>query len=507
MYKSSNKRIAKNTLLLYFRMLAVMLVGIFTSRVTLDALGVRDFGLYNVVGAIVGMLTFVNSNLSQAASRFLTCSLGNDDLMLRRKTFSTMINLQLALIAFSLVILLGVGLWVINYHANIPPERLEAVRCAFYCVVGTTAASLFATPFNSAIIAYERMGAFAWMSIFDVGSKLAIAYALYGATVDRLKLYAALMLAVQVIYSFLYVIYCKTQFGDLCYCLTFDRKLIKEIFSFAGWSFITSILIVLTTQGFTLLNQKYFGPELVAAFTVASMVQCHVMSFISNFRVAANPQIVKSYAAGRLEESKNLLIDSTLLSVFILLVLGVPTFVYADQLLALWLVEVPQWSVTFVRIILVGTFFSLFDISLYMALYAKGRLRENVIVNVVNGLVMFSVAFVLIRVFHWEYATAFATALMNFVLALFLKPFIVHKVVGYEWKDFIRLYIPTFRVAVLSAAIGWLAYVSSPSGALWMFAGGAVCAFLVAITSWFAGVPADYKVKIMGMIRERLARG
>lgn len=504
MYQASNKRIAKNTILLYLRMLVVMGVGLYTSRVVLASLGVRDFGLYNVVGAVVGMLTFLNASMSTAGSRFLTCILGKDDLPLIRKTWSTLINTQAVLAILTVLVLFVVGFWLVETKANIPAERLTAVRFAFYCAMITTAIGLLTTPFSAAIIAYERMDAFAWFSIIDVVAKLLIAYAVALTGHDKLKFYAAMMALSQALYSLANVSYCKIKFRTLRYMRTLDWRLIREIYSFAGWHLLTMIAVMLSTQGLTFLNQRYFGPELVAAFALAVSVETHVMSFVNNFRAAANPQIVKTYATGQFSESKDILINSTLLAFFLYLMLAVPIFIFADQILSLWLLEVPRWSVPFVRICLVNGLISVFDISLYMGIYANGHLVENATVNVCLGFAKFLLAWVVISKTNWPYSAAVVQCSVYAVTGFISKPLILRKRVAYRWPDFRRLLFPSVKIFAMTVLIAVATYKLTPSGILWMICGGILCATLIGVCNWYIGVPLAYRQKVMAIVRKKI---
>ena len=499
-----SRRIVKNTICLYIRMLVVLFVGLFTSRVLLHHLGVEDFGLYNVVGAVVTSLAFLTNSLATAGSRFFTYALGERDDRKLIETYSMIINIQLVLIVLTIVFAACFGEWMLMSRINIPLERLSAVRFAMYAVVITTGIRLFTVPFSSAIIAYERMDAFAWFSIFDIFAKLGIAYGVASTTMDRLKVYSLMLSLVELVYGILLVSYSKHNFKQLKYIFCWNVKLFKGIFAFAGWQMLTGLSVMLGTQGYTILNQKYFGAELVAAFSVAMMVQGHLMAFISNFKTAANPQIIKSYAAGKVEESKKLLIDAGVFSVVIFLILAVPVFIYAERILSIWLVEVPKWTVAFIRIVLCYAYFSIFDTSLYTALYAQGRLKENVLSNIVISAICFAVSWLLIMWAGCPYTTALSSLASVVVIALVVKPIILNKTMGYGFQDFARLYVPSFRVLVPCGIVGYLFFKCTPAGILGLLFGGTLCAVCVTMVSWFCALTPRQRGWALGLVREKL---
>ena len=301
------KRIAKNTLVLYFRMLIVMFVGLFTSRVMLQALGVADYGLYGVAMSVVAMFVFVNGSLSGASSRFLVVELGKGTPGSLKRTFSTIFIVHLALACIFTLILETIGLLFLETKLNIDPSRISAVKWAYHCGVVVTFLNITQVPYRAIITAHERMSAFAWMSLYDVFAKLAIVYLLMISPFDRLQFYATLLTLSSATTIAIYRIYCIRNFTEARFRRVFDSHLLKPIFSFAGWHVATQVIIMLSSQGLVMLNQRYFGPALVAAISIASTVKSHIRAFIDNFKAAANPQIIKLYACGKLEESKRLL--------------------------------------------------------------------------------------------------------------------------------------------------------------------------------------------------------
>lgn len=276
---SGNKRIAKNTLLLYFRMLLTILVGLYTSRVVLNTLGISDYGVYNIVGGVVTMLAFLNSAMVAASQRFISFELGTGDLEKLKKVFCTSVSIHITLAILILIVAETIGLWFVNAYLNIPLDRMEAANWVYQCSVLTLILTIISVPYNSCIVAHEHMRAFAYVSIVEVILKLAIVYLLLIGDFDKLILYAILIAVVAFIIRIIYGIYCKQNFEECTYHFLFDRKLFKEMFAFAGWSVIGNLGFSLKDQGSNIILNLFGGTTVNAARGIAMQVN----GIISNF--------------------------------------------------------------------------------------------------------------------------------------------------------------------------------------------------------------------------------
>lgn len=294
----NNKRIAKNTLLLYFRMLFMMVVSLYTSRVVLNALGVEDFGIYNVVGGVVAMFSMLSGSLSAAITRFITYELGTGNQENLKKIFSSAVTIQLWLAILIIFLAEAVGVWFLNVKMNIPEIRMTAANWVFQFSVLTFAVNLISVPYNASIIAHERMSAFAYISILEAIGKLAIAFLVVVSSIDRLVFYAILMCVVALIVRLAYGFYCKRHFDECTYHFIFDKDLLKRMFGFAGWNFIGAASSILRDQGGNIIINLFAGPTVNAARGIAFQVNNAIHGFVSNFMTALNPQITKSYASG-----------------------------------------------------------------------------------------------------------------------------------------------------------------------------------------------------------------
>ena len=414
---SGNKTIAKNTVFLYIRTFITMIISLYTSRVILQVLGINDFGIYQAVGGIVGLLSFLNSALSAGTSRFLTYELGTGNKEKLKNTFST--TLTVHIILSLIIVLLGetLGLWYFNTKMVISADRFSAAAWVFHLSMLTAIISIVSVPFNSAIIAHERMKIFAYIGVVDAILRLAIVFLLTSGNI-------------------FYVLYFKLSFNESKVNFFFiDKKLFKEIFSFSGWGIIAGSAIALNTQGILLLLNYFFTPSVVAARAVSLQVYSAANLFVSNFRTAANPQIVKKLAAGDIVGSHNLLLQSTKFSYYLMLLLCLPICLLASPLLNLWLIEVPDYAVPFLQLVIIQSLFQVFDTSFYTALYAVGRIKENALISPMISLLSFPIVFVLFKMGASPLALSWISIIVFAIAGFLLKPMLIVKIADYSWSE------------------------------------------------------------------------
>lgn len=480
--KVDSKLVAKNTLVLYFRMLAVMFIGLFTSRVQLQALGVENYGLYGVAMATVAMFAFINGSLSMASSRFLTVEMGKGTIGTVKRVFSTVLTCQFAVACLVVLLLETIGLYVLGTKLNIAPDRVFAVKWAFHCGVASTFLSITQVPYGAVIIAHERMSAFAYMTFYDVAVKLLIVYLLFIAPFDRLITYATLFFLSSCTTIAVYRIYCLLNFTESRFRRVFDRRIFKEISGFIGWQFLSQIAVLSVTQMGTLLNQRYFGPAVVAAATIGAGLYNHVNGFIGNFKAAANPQIIKLYAAGEFDKSKQLLIESVHYSAFLLLILGVPVWFYAPEIFSLWLGDnVPQYAVAFLRMILAWAFFQNFDYSMFIVIYADGRMKYNTYCDLVFYPVTSIAVWFSIKTWGCPYTTAIGQGCMAVALALLVKPMLLHFMSRYSFIDYVRMFVPAFSGLAICVAMDYFLWCVLPHGMMFLVFD---CAVVAVVNGW-----------------------
>ena len=393
----NNKRIAKNTLLLYFRMLFMIVINLYTSRVVLNALGVEDFGIYNVVGGVVAMFSMLSGSLSAAITRFITYELGTGNQENLNKIFSSALTIQIWLVILIILLAEAVGVWFLNVKMSIPEARIIAVNWAFQFSVLTFAINLISVPYNASIIAHERMSAFAYISILEAIGKLAIAFLIIISPMDKLVFYAILMCAVALIVRFAYGIYCKKNFRECTYHFIFDKDLLKRMFGFAGWNFIGVTSNVLRDQGGNVVINLFCGPAVNAARGIAFQVNTAINGFVTNFMTALNPQITKSYAVGDREYMMTLIFQGARLSYYMLLLLSLPVLINTHYILEIWLKIVPEHTVLFVQLILVFAMSESISNPLITAMLATGKIRNYQLVVGALQMINLPVSYILLR--------------------------------------------------------------------------------------------------------------
>ncbi len=450
---SNTKRIAKNTVMLYFRMLLTMVISLYTSRVVLSVLGVEDYGIYNAVGGAVVLFGFINGAMITSTQRFLNFELGRGDTQRLGKVFSTSVAIH-AVIAMVVVILCEtVGLWLLNHKMTIPPERMEAAHWVFHISIVSTVITILSSPYNAAIVAHEKMSAFAYISIVDVTLKLLIVYLLTIVDFDKLILYAILIMAVQLGIRLLYTTYCRRHFQETKFRIVKDRALLREMASFAGWNIWGNCAGVAFTQGLNVLLNIFFDPAVSAARAVAVQVQGAVSQFSTNFQMAINPQITKSFAAGDREYMHSLIFRSSKFTFFILLMLVLPLILEAETVLDIWLKNVPQYSSVFLRLILCVTVIDAVANPLMISAQASGKVK--VYQSVVGGILLaiLPISYVVLKL-GGDPASVFVVHLAVCAVAFVVRLLIVRPLVGLSLGKYFRKAIfPCIAVLVPSAAL------------------------------------------------------
>lgn len=450
---SNNKRIAKNTLFLYIRMLLMMVVSLYTSRVVLEVLGVTDFGIYNVVGGIVSMLGFLNSSMSNAVQRFLSYEIGKgaDGKVAHVFNIAILAHFIIALVVF--VILELAGVWYLNNQMVLPPERLVAANWVLQCTIVTTMFSIIQVPYNGIIIAKEDMGIYAYVSIFEAILKLLIVYLLLIGSFDRLKLYAVLMMLTTLVVLMINRIYCIQKYRESHFKFVRDKVLLKEMSSFASWNMIGEIAWVMTGQGVNMILNLFFGPTVNAARGLAEQVNAAVIRFINNFQVALNPQIIKSYSAGELDEMKRLLYMGTKISYFVLFLLALPVIFEMDFILSLWLNDVPEHTTLFCKLILISSLTACVSNLLAQVAKAYGKIRKYQMIVSLFLLLNFPFSYFILVLG----ASAEMTVVVNIVIQgilLFVRLLLIRPMIALSIKQFVlNVMIPIIGVTGVAVVI------------------------------------------------------
>lgn len=452
----NNKRIAKNTLLLYVRMLFMMAVSLYTSRVVLNALGVEDFGIYNVIGGVVAMFSILSGSLSAAITRFITYELGTENQENLKKIFSTAVTIQISLAILIILLAEVTGVWFLNVKMNIPDERIVAANWVFQFSILTFAINLISVPYNASIIAHERMSAFAYISILEAIGKLAIAFLIIISPMDKLIFYAILMCIVALVIRFAYGVYCKRHFEECTYHFIFDKDLLKRMFGFAGWNFIGAASAVLRDQGGNVVINLFCGPAVNAARGIAFQVNAAISGFVTNFMTALSPQITKSYASGEHHYMMTLIYQGARFSFYMLLLLSLPVLLNTHYLLELWLKIVPDHTVLFVQLVLAFAMSESISNPLVTAMLATGRIRNYQLV--VGGLQMMNlpISYVLLRMDVFP-EVIIVVAIGISQCCLVARLLMLRGMIGLSVKKYLKkVYINILTVTIAAAIIPFL---------------------------------------------------
>ena len=407
--QQNNKRIAKNTLLLYFCMLFSMGIGLFTSRIVLESLGIEDYGIYNLVGGIVTIFAFLNSAMIATSQRFISYELGKGNLHKLKDVFCTTLTIHIA-IAFIIVVLSEViGVWFLNTKLNIPSDRMMAANWTLQLSIFVFAVNVISVPYNASIVAHEKMSAFAYISIFEVSLKLAIAYLLLFISYDKLIVYSILVFCVALLLRSLYCFYCKRHFEECHYTFSFNIEQFREMFAFAGWSLVGNLGFSFKDQLSNILLNLFFGTVVNAARGISVQVGSLINSFSANFMMAMNPQITKSYAVGDLYRSKELVYAGCRFSFYLLAVISLPIMINITYILNLWLVEVPQYTDIFLILTIVCNLLYAISSPLTTAMQATGRIKWFQVIICIVMLTELPIAYLLLSIGYPPYSVLYAS--------------------------------------------------------------------------------------------------
>ena len=446
----NNKRIAQNTLLLYFRMLFLMLVSLYTSRVNLNALGIEDFGIYNVVGGLVAMFSIISGSLVSSISRFITFELGTENKEKLKKVFSTAVSIQFFLVIIVVILAETIGLWFLNNKMVIPEERILAANIIYQFSIISFALSLMSIPYTGTIVAHEKMSAFTYISIFDVIGKLAVALTISIAPIDKLIWFAGFIVFNSTIIQSIYIFYCKRHFDECRFHFIWNKQIFQQIFSFAGWNFIGASSAVLRDHGGNIIINLFCGPTVNAARGIAFQVNNAIQGFVSNFMTALNPQITKSYAAKNYTYMMTLIFQGARLSFYMLLLLSLPIIINTHYLLTLWLNTVPEHTVLFVRLVLIFAMSESISGPLITAMLATGNIRNYQII--VGGLQMLNLptSYILLSLGAIP-ETVLIVAVLISQCCLMARLYMLKKMIKLKIKDYLKkVYFNIITVSIIA---------------------------------------------------------
>ena len=446
----NNKRIAKNTLFLYFRMLFTMSVSLYTSRIVLAVLGEDDLGTYGVVGGVVAMFSFLNSSLADGTQRFLTFELGKNDFVKLKHTFAASLNIHILLAIVILILAETIGLWFVMHKLNIPSGRENAALWIYQFSILSMFISITQVPYNASIIAHERMNIFAYFSIIDVMLKLLIVYLLTISGYDKLITYAVLYFTVTILTITFYFIYCRKQFDECRFGLFYEKSLYTSILSFSGWNLMGCGAVMGATQGINILLNIFFNPAVNAARELAVRVNSAISAFVNNFQTAINPQIVKYYAGEKIPELNTLLLMNSKFSFCIMWILSFPLFLKLETVLDIWLTEVPAYTAVFCRLILLQSLIYCTQRPLVMACVAIGKMRIFQLSTTPVLLLILPLSYIFLKLGFPAYVP-FVTYIVATCVEFLIELYLLKNWIQLSWTKFLKTVIrPIFFVVLTS---------------------------------------------------------
>lgn len=495
-----NKRIVKNTIALYFRMILIMLVTLFTARIVLNSLGVEDYGIYNVVGGVVLMLSFLNTAMAISTQRFLNFEMGKKNFDRLRKVFSMSLNIHIIIGVVIFILLEIFGIWFLETKLNIPASRLEAAKIAFHFSCLSLFFTIITVPYYAAIIANEKMEIYAYIGIIEVILKLVVAYLIMIIDADKLILYAILLFVVTVLTRLIYLLYSLLKFKESHYFFFWEKKMFVSIFSFASWTIFGSLATLMKNQGVNIVLNIFFGPVVNAARAVSSQVDNALSSFVTNFHAAIKPQIIKSYAAEDTSYLLKLIFSGAKYSYFLLLCLSLPVLLETEQILKLWLKIVPDFSVIFVKLTIITALVDTLSVTLMSSIQATGKIK---LYQIIIGILMLAILPFSYLFFKFGYPpeTSYVIALIIFVFIVLARIFIVKRQINFSGFDYFKNVIwKALIVTVISTLPALFIIYFYDASISRLFTTLFVSFFSVLITIYFLGIDKEERMKLKELV-------
>lgn len=493
--------------MLYVRMLVMLLISLYTSRVILNVLGIEDYGIYNVVAGVITMLGFLSASLGGATARFIAFDLGKGDTDKLKKTFGNILSIYLLLAVIVLIVGETLGLWFMSTQLQIPDDRQTAAMWIYQFSIVSFMLTVISAPYNSLIIAHEKMSAFAYISIVDAVLKLLIVYLLQVIPYDKLIVYAILYFCVQAFSRILYGIYCSRHFRESHTHLQIEKKQFREILSFAGWTMNGNLAIIGYTQGLNALLNIFFGPAINAAYAVAVQVRNVCYQFCSGILMAPRPQIVKSYARGDFSYMHYLVLKASKFAFFILFLIALPLCFEAETVLTWWLGIVPDHTANFLRLVLCTALLRCLASPIIDCVHATGRLKKFQLIEGSMLLSIVPIAYLLLKFTTVPPESVFIVYVVVDMLTLYARVRIVLPMVKMRLRTyFMQVIVPILFVVLVAPILPIIVYSSMQQGILSLFVVCAVCVVSTLLAIYTLGCSSDERILIVNKTKSILAR-
>jgi O-antigen/teichoic acid export membrane protein len=505
MSSENNKRIAKNTLMLYSRQILILLVSLYTVRVVLDVLGIEDYGIYNVVAGIVSLFSFLSGTMASATQRFFSFALGEEDFEKLKKTFIINLIIYLSIAIIALILLETVGLWFVNQQLKVPPERFEAAKWVYHFSVFLFIVTIFTTPFLAIIIAHEDMQIYAYVSIVEAALKLGLVFLLMYLPWDKLEVYGILVFAVSVINAVVYIGICVKKYRE-CQFRQFywDKGLFNEIIGFTGWTLLGQISGVVRNQAVTILLNQTFTPVVVAARAIAMSITSRINIFSSNFNVGLYPPIIKSYAANDKENMFSLVFNGAKITFFLMWVFALPLFLEMDTILHVWLKIPPAGAVLFTRLALVEVLINSISLPIATAARAPGKMRTYELTLGCINISIFFIDWLVLKMGNAAYSVFVVAIAMNLVMFV-VRLLIVQKLIDLPLSSFFKkVVLPVLVVILLSTTLSVMIHWRLPKGILFTGISALSSMLIATISMYFFGLNKKWRTKMKNIVINKI---
>lgn len=482
----------------------MMGVSLYTVRVVLSTLGGIDYGLYNVVGGIATMFGFLSNTMAVASQRFFAFELGRKNYEQLKKTFSMTMTIYAMIAVVILILAETVGLWFLNTKMTIPPERMETANWIYQFSILSFMMTMFTIPYNAAIIAHERMNVYAYVSIIEVSLKLLIVYTLVVFSFDKLKLYAVLIFTVTAIVTFIYRTYCRKKFEECRFSFYWNKALFMEIVNYSGWNLFAAVANVFNNQGIAIVLNMFFGPVVNTAQAIANQVNGAIKQFVQNFMIAANPQIIKFYAAGEKEQMLKLVFQSSKFSFLLLFMLTMPVLLETNLIFSIWLKYIPEYVILFTRLIVIAALIDSLSYPLMTIAQATGKIKKYT--SIIGSIMLLNlpISYLCLKL-GYPSQTVFILAIMSSSICLFsrlilLKRMIDFPIISYTYK----VILPLLLVTIVAYVIPFLLTNELTDGIIRFFIVGFIGLIAAIISTYFFGLSQSEKIHIVNILKNKL---
>lgn len=503
-YQSSTKRIAKNTLMLYFRQILIMLVSLYTVRVVLNTLGAEDYGIYNVVAGVVTMFSFLSGAMATASQRYFAFEMGKGNEEGLQKIFSVTMTIYVLLALIIMLLAETVGLWFVYNKLVIPVERVAAARWVYQFAILSFMVTLLTTPYMASIIAHENMNVYAYVSIVEAALKLGIVFVLQALPYDKLIVYGILLFAVSFINTALYRGYCKRKYEECVFHPVWDRDMFHEICGFTGWSLFGTFTSMARTQAVTILVNQFFTPAVVAARSVSTQVTNALNVFSSNFNTSLYAPIVKEYAGGKKEAVYTLIFSGCKITFFLMWIFALPLYLRMEYVLTLWLKNLPEYVVLFTQLSIVEVLITSVSLPLMTAARASGKVKVYELVLGGLQLCMFAGSYIWLKFFNGGPESVFIAAIVLVILMFFARLMIVNRQTGLPLRAFaFKVIISVGIISICSAVPTVLINQILPQNFISLCAVCVVSVLLSSICMFAVGISREIKIKLLARLKVR----